>query len=101
MPTLKLDTDRPLKWTMRTDFKLGGLSNPPSLSDIGSKNGRKAFHALCCHVWACLQDGGRFESPEDIAEYLGTTEQQLAAMEALTACLHDAGMVKKKDPAPA
>lgn len=98
MRTIRLDIDRPIKWTMRAECRLGSLPRPPNVGDIGAKNRRTAFYALCCHIWACV-DG--IERPEDIAEFLDTPEKQLAAIEAFYGALTDAGVLKpKNDPAP-
>ena len=63
MTTLSLDINRELRWTMRAEFRLGSLPTPPSFSDLASKNTRKAFHALCCMVWACVVSDSAFAGP--------------------------------------
>lgn len=98
MPKLTLDRERTLKWTMRTEFKLGSLPRPPSLADLDGKNLHRAFHSLCCHVWACLHDADAPASPEDVAEFLAAPEQQTAAITALYDTLVEAGRIKKKGP---
>ena len=100
MATIQLDTERSLKWTMRAEFKLGRLPNPPSIGDIGSKNRRKAFYALCCHLWASLEGEHPFNEPEEIAEHLATPEAQLAGIKAFHETLTDSGVLKKKVVAP-
>jgi len=94
---LVLDVERQLKWTMRSEFLLGSLPNPPSIADIGSKNPRKAFYALACHVWASVQGEHPFKTPEDLAEHLNGAEVQLAAIKAFQQTLSAAGIIKKKD----
>lgn len=98
MATIRLDQERPLRWTMRTDFRIGGLAKPPALSDIGSSNPRRAFHALCCFVWACLPSDSPFAEPDSVADHLDTAEKQIDAIKALHAAIEEAGLGAKKKP---
>jgi len=82
---------------MRSDFKIGSLEKPPNLADIAAPDSRVAFHALCCFIWATIEDRGQdFATPEDVADYLETPEQQAAGLNALRDALEEAGIIKKK-----
>ncbi len=96
MPSIRLDIDRPLKWTMRAQCRIGALPAPPTFSDLGSRNRNTVFYALCAHVWACM-DVERFAKPEDIAEYFDTPEKQLDAIKAFYDALIEAGILKPKN----
>lgn len=100
--TVTLDRPRPIRWTNRSDHRIGSLDRPPALADLAHKNARKGFYALCAFVWASLEgrDHG-FAEPEDLAEYLGKPEAQAAAWDALKAALQDAGVISsEKKSAP-
>ncbi len=96
MPTITLDRARPLKWTMRTEYRLGGLTPAPSLAELDGKNHNRAFRSLCCHVWACLHEPDAPATPDEVADYFDTPEKRTAAIEALYNALVEAGRIKKK-----
>lgn len=81
MHTVNLDHDRELKWTLRAQARLSSLVRPPSIADL--RKPRRGFYALLAFVWASLVDVEAFASPEDLAEYFGTAEKQIAGMKAL------------------
>lgn len=101
--TVTLDQPRPIRWTNRSDHRLGSLERPPALADLAHKNPRKGFYALCAFVWAALEgrDHG-FADPEDVAEHLGEPAAQAAAWESLKAALEEAGVIaaEKKSAGP-
>lgn len=98
MATIKLDRDRTLKFSMRSRFKLGSINPRPQFEDLSSTDAMRAFHAICCFVWASETESA-FSSPEQIADYLETNEQQVAAVTALIDTFTEAGMLKKKEKA--
>lgn len=101
--TVTLDRPRPIRWTNKSDHRIGSLDRPPALADLAHKNARKGFYALCAFVWASLEgrDHG-FADPEELAEYLGKPEAQAAAWDALKAALQEAGVIstEKKSASP-
>lgn len=65
--TITLDRERAIAWTLRARARIDSLAR-------AKKAG--GYYQLCCLVWAMLVDREHpFEEPEDVAEYLKTSEQ--------------------------
>jgi len=92
--TIKLDRDRAVRWTNRAMARNASLARPVTFSSLSV--GRRQLYALCAILWAALVDKDHsFEAPEDLAEYLESEEQQVAAFRAITAMLEEAYPEKK------
>lgn len=76
--TVELDVPRSIEWTFGAESRLGSLPRPPLLTDL--TNPRKSYFALCAVIWAALPSKDNpFESPDEIAEVLDTTEKVKSA----------------------
>ena len=95
-----LDRPRPVRWTARAEARNASLTNPVTFSALG--RGKRRPYALCAILWASLveRDHG-FAEPEDLAEYLTTDDQQLAALKVISALVADAFPAKKSPPSAA
>lgn len=94
-PTLvTLDKPRAMRWTHRSEYYLGSLERPPVLRDIVHRNPARAAYALAAFVWAALVERDAFTGPEQVFDQLKTTEQQIAALEALNRVMIEAGVLE-------
>lgn len=95
---ITLDRPRRVRWTNRAEARNSSLPRPASFTQLA--RGRNRLYALCAILWSALVDRDHpFEEPEDLAEHLGTAEQQLAAIEAVRAMLEEAYPEQKKSEA--
>lgn len=97
---ITLDRPRPVRWTARAQARNASLERPASFAGLG--RGKHRLFALCALLWASLteRDHG-FAEPEDLAEFLTTEEQQLAALKVISALVADAYPEKKSPPSAA
>lgn len=94
MITVKLDKDRGVRWTERAKARNASLARPTSFGALG--RGKNRLYAVCAILWAALVDKDHeFDAPEDIAEYLTTDAQQLAAFKAISDMIDEAFPEKK------
>jgi hypothetical protein len=94
--TVKLDRVRAVRWTMRAQARNASLARPVSFATLAKP--RNSIYAMAAILWASLVDKDHeFEAPEDLAEYLTTEEQQLAAIKAVSAMVNEA-FPEKKSP---
>jgi len=90
----------PLRWDMRTLYRLQGLPNPPDLEKL-FYDARRNIRTTLDLIWAALPDGTRYDTPEQLAATLGTGQRELAALtEALSALLASATPSEEKKSAP-
>lgn len=83
MSSVTLDKPYEVKWTRRAQARLESLERPPSFTDLGRKS-KKPFYALCAFVWASLVERAhRFDTPEDVADYLDTPDKVASATRAI------------------
>ncbi len=95
--TIKLDRVRAIRWTERAKARNASLARPVAFTALS--RGKNRLYAVCALLWAALVDRDHeFESPEDLAEYLQTDDQQLAAFKAISAMLEEAFPEKKSPP---
>jgi hypothetical protein len=88
-----------LRWTKRAEARNSSLPRPISWADLARR--KRSYYALLAVVWAALNDRDReFEAPEDLAEFIATEDQQVAAMKAIRAMLAEAYPEKKTEPQP-
>jgi hypothetical protein len=91
---IALDRKREVRWTKRAQARNASLTRPVSFA--GLARGRNRLYVLCAIVWSALVDRDHdFESPEDLAEYFTTDEQQAAALSVIKAMINDAFPEKK------
>lgn len=94
--TVLLDRPRQIRWTMRAQARNASLARPVSFATLGKR--RNSLYALTAIIWASLVDKDHeFEAPEDLAEYLQTEAQQLAALKAIGSMIEEA-FPEKKSP---
>lgn len=92
-----LDRPRRVRWTERAQARNSSLARPVGFTHLA--RGKNRLYALCALLWAALVDRDHgFEEPEDIAEYLATEDQQVAALEAIRAMIDEAYPQKKSAP---
>ena len=95
--TIQLDRKREIRWTKRAEARNASLPRPVRFA--GLARGKNRLYVLCAIVWSALVDRDHeFEAPEDLADFFGTEEQQLAGLRAITAMVEDA-FPEKKSPA--
>jgi len=95
--TVQLDRPRPIRWTNRAKARNSSLVRPGEFTALAKP--RRALYAMCAILWAALVDREHpFEAPEDLAEYLETEAQQLAALEAIGSMVKQAFPEKKSPP---
>ena len=93
---LTLDRPREVRWTKRAEARNASLPRPVSFAQLA--RGKKRLFVLCALVWSALVDRDHdYESPEDLAEFFTTEEQQVAALAAIRAMLDEA-FPEKKSP---
>lgn len=93
--TIILDREREVRWTMRSEAKLGRLADAPPLQDIAHRNPRRGFYSLLCYLWAAIEDTeGDFIQPDDMAELLKDAKLQATAFSTLIKALRVAGVLK-------
>lgn len=84
--TIALDRPREIKWSQRAKARLSSLKQTVRFEDLAHE--RRGFYALCTFLWAALIDRDHpFDAPEDMAEFLITEAQQVAAFDAFKAIL--------------
>lgn len=95
--TVKLDRERAIRWTNRAQARNASLARPVSFATLA--RGRNQLYALCAIIWSALveKDHG-FDAPEDLADYLESADQQVAAFKAIAAMLEEAFPEKKTVP---
>ncbi len=94
--TIQLDRPRAIRWTRRARARNASLARPVSFG--GLTKGKNRLYVVCALLWAALVDRDHdFEAPEDLAEYLETDEQQIAAFKALKD-MADEAFPEKKSP---
>ena len=97
--TIQLDRVRTIRWTLRAQARNASLKRPVSFASLGRR--RNSLYALCALLWSALvEKDHEFEDPEDIAEFLSTDEQQLAALRAVAAMVEEAFPSKKNGTSP-
>lgn len=97
---LTLDRPRELRWTKRAEARNASLPRPVSFGQLA--RGRRRLYVLCALLWAALVDREHeFAEPEDLAEFLTTEEQQVAALSAIRAMVDEAFPEKKSPPSAA
>lgn len=91
-----LDRPRPVRWTARARARNASLPRPAEFS--GLARGKNRLYVLAALLWAALveRDHG-FAEPEDLAEFLETTDQQIAALKIIEALIAEA-FPEKKSP---
>jgi hypothetical protein len=94
--TIQLDRQRQVRWTNRAQARNSSLPRPASFTMLA--RGKNRLYALCAILWAALVDRDHsFEEPEDLAEYLQTEQQQLAAIDAVRRIIEEAFPEKKSN----
>lgn len=84
-----LDRARNVKWTNRARARNGSLPRPATFTDLAKPH--KRMYALCALVWSALVEREhQFESPEDLADYFATEDQQVAALNAIGKMVEEA-----------
>lgn len=92
--TIQLDRKRPVRWTKRAEARNASLPRPASFVQLGNR--RRGSYVLMALIWSSLVERDHeFEAPEDLAEYLSSEEQQLAALKVINALIDDAFPEKK------
>ena len=87
-----LDKPREIKWTPEAEYRASELGC--SLRDLQDK--KRFFAFLCKIVFAALVDESHgFNSPADLAKFLATDEQKLAAIEAVREMVDSNSLQKK------
>lgn len=95
--TITLDRERAVRWTQRAMARNASLPRPATFAALG--NGRRRPYVICALLWAALVDRDHdFHEPEDLADYLQTDAQQIAAINAISAMVADAFPEKKSPP---
>lgn len=91
-----LDRPRPVRWTARARARNASLPRPAEFS--GLARGKNRLYVLAALLWASLVERDHcFAEPEDLAEFLETPEQQLAAFRVIEALIAEA-FPEKKSP---
>lgn len=95
---ITLDRERAIRWTKRAEARNSSLRRRAvKFTDLSASRSR--FWAMCAILWSSLVGNDHeFETPEDIAEFLATEDQQLAAVKAIRALIDDAFPEKKTQP---
>jgi hypothetical protein len=92
-----LDRPREVRWTNRAQARNSSLERPAAFTDLAKP--RRRFYALCAILWAALAERNHpFAEPEDLAEYLSTEAQQLAALDVIKRLIEDASPKKDQPP---
>lgn len=95
--TVLLDRHRPVRWSNRAAARNSSLARPGEFTALAKP--KRALYAMCAILWAALVDRDHpFEAPEDLAEYLETEAQHLAALEAIGDMVKQAFPEKKSPP---
>jgi hypothetical protein len=86
-----------LRWTKRAEALNSSLARPQPFSAINKP--KRRLGALTTILWCALveRDHG-FEEPADLAEFLTTADQQVAAIKAVGLMIADAFPEKKSPP---
>lgn len=91
-----LDRPRQIKWTTRAEARNSSLPRPVKFEALSK--GDRRLYAVCAILWAALVDRDHeFDSPEDLAEFLGSGQQQVAALEAIRSMVKQT-FPEKKSP---
>lgn len=95
---VKLNRERPypIRWTKRAMLRNASLPRPVAFHQLA--NSRRRLYVLAALIWSALVERDHaFESPEDLAEFFDTEEQQLAALKAVEEMIKEA-FPEKKSP---
>jgi len=100
MPVVfQFDQPREIKWTMRAQARNASLDRPQVIADLAKP--KKRLAVMCAFLWSAIVDRVHpFTEPDDVAEYLQTQEQQLAAISAIRAMWEEAFPTQKKSEPP-